>query len=149
MKQCCRCKEVKPLSEFYKKSSTKDGYYYHCKLCQNIHGKKHYEKNKSYYISKAEKWRKDNPGGRHKISNAKVAELLAKFDGMCWICRENPATHIDHDHSCCDKPNSCGNCVRGILCASCNTGIGFLQDDVQILQAAIEYLKPVTPDVDR
>lgn len=34
-KQCSRCKQPKPLSEFYKDKTTKDGYYYYCKKCHN------------------------------------------------------------------------------------------------------------------
>jgi hypothetical protein len=40
--------------------------------------------------------------------------------------------HIDHDHVT-DK-------VRGLLCHSCNVGIGNLQHDPQILMAAARYV---------
>lgn len=36
-KKCSKCKEIKPLSEFYKNRSKKDGYHFDCKICQ-----KHY-----------------------------------------------------------------------------------------------------------
>jgi len=32
-KTCCHCKEIKPLSEFYKNRSTEDGYSGYCKVC--------------------------------------------------------------------------------------------------------------------
>jgi len=31
--------------------------------------------------------------------------------------------------------------VRGLLCSNCNTGIGNLQDSIEILEEAINYLK--------
>jgi hypothetical protein len=41
--------------------------------------------------------------------------------------------HVDHDHLTGE--------VRGILCSSCNQGIGKLQDDVEILKRAAKYLE--------
>lgn len=29
--------------------------------------------------------------------------------------------YVDHDHACCAGSRSCGKCVRGIVCVSCNT----------------------------
>lgn len=37
MKRCCTCKETKPLDEFYRNKSTKDGYQSSCKPCQLGH----------------------------------------------------------------------------------------------------------------
>ena len=34
-KKCSKCGEVKPISEFYKSSSSKDGYQSYCKYCMN------------------------------------------------------------------------------------------------------------------
>jgi hypothetical protein len=33
MKQCTKCKQTKPLTEFQKRSETKDGRYQHCRKC--------------------------------------------------------------------------------------------------------------------
>ena len=52
------------------------------------------------------------------------------------ICKSPPghkSLHIDHDH----KTGK----VRGLLCHGCNTAIGLMKDDVNILTKAIEYLK--------
>jgi hypothetical protein len=72
-------------------------------------------------------------------------KLLAQ-DGRCAICRtETPggktnAWHIDHDRSCCGTQQACGKCVRGILCAKCNQGLGQFDDDPQRLLQAATYL---------
>lgn len=31
--------------------------------------------------------------------------------------------------------------VRGLLCFNCNTGIGKLKDDIELLKRAVEYLE--------
>ncbi len=38
-KRCCRCKLIKPLSEFHNRFETRDGHNYHCRVCER----------KSYY----------------------------------------------------------------------------------------------------
>lgn len=50
-------------------------------------------------------------------------ELMAE-DG-CNICHDQPerTMHVDHDHKCCKGPVSCGKCVRGVLCTSCNAAV--------------------------
>ncbi len=77
-------------------------------------------------------------------------ELLDAQNGMCAIC--GPATGnrgvskalaTDHDHKCCPTgsvPVSCGSCVRGLLCSTCNTYIGRIRDRVDIAQRMVEYL---------
>lgn len=67
------------------------------------------------------------------VKRSRVAYLKAtynitieEFDRMakngCQICHDVPERnlHVDHDHACCDKPSSCGKCVRGVLCNRCN-----------------------------
>jgi len=54
-------------------------------------------------------------------------------EGRCAICRRELAeARIDHDHIT--------GSVRGLLCQNCNAGIGMLQDDPDILRAAVVYL---------
>ena len=48
----------------------------------------------------------------------------ANFDCQSLFSKEGNPPHIDHDHSCCPGRISCGKCVRGLLCAGCNVGIG-------------------------
>lgn len=49
-KRCSRCKELKPLSEFYKNLFNKDGYQYFCKICGQKYLKK-YRQTEKYKMS--------------------------------------------------------------------------------------------------
>lgn len=59
--------------------------------------------------------------------------LYEKQNGCCAIC-DNVLSkpHLDHDHK--------SGKVRGLLCKPCNQGLGFLQDSVEVLNKAIQYL---------
>lgn len=72
-------------------------------------------------------------------------QLLEHQDGRCYICHRRPVSKrlaVDHDHSCCPGPTSCGKCVRGLLCRNCNRDVlGHLKDDVEAFWRAIYYLE--------
>ena len=79
---------------------------------------------------------------RFGITLHEYGQLMVKQGGKCAICGtdeggtrlgEVKALAVDHDHKT--------GRVRGLLCESCNQGIGKLKDDVEILQKAIDYLK--------
>lgn len=77
--------------------------------------------------------------------------LLAFQAGHCYVCWRATGTtralSVDHDHAYakehCDHPHqeSCINCWRGLVCATCNKTLGHARDDVQFFYRAIGYLK--------
>lgn len=80
-----------------------------------------------------------------------VYDIIQMHSGDNYVCG-NPGClstarlHIDHDHACCDKhPNrgkqSCGACVRGWLCMTCNVGLGSLGDSPERIQGLLAYLE--------
>jgi hypothetical protein len=54
-------------------------------------------------------------------------------DGRCAICRRAKKLHVDHHHG--------SGKVRGLLCNTCNMGLGSFQDDVSLLAVASTYLQ--------
>lgn len=64
-------------------------------------------------------------------------DQIARQDGRCAICRQVPTGqrpwHVDHDHATGQ--------VRALLCSGCNTGIGHMRDNPQILRAAADYIE--------
>ncbi len=61
------------------------------------------------------------------------AAQYALQQGRCAICRRFfEVLHIDHNHDTGE--------VRELLCSQCNKGLGGLQDSIEILRRATEYL---------
>lgn len=77
---------------------------------------------------------------RHHVPWSTYAEWLARG---CFICGALAHLCIDHDHRCClsaprQSAFSCGECVRGLLCVSCNNFVGALEG--AHVTAAFDYL---------
>lgn len=81
---------------------------------------------------------------RRGLTPEEFQRMLDNQGNRCAICskefqgKRRPS--IDHDHNCCPGDRSCSKCVRGLLCESCNQGLGFFNDDPALLEAAIVYL---------
>lgn len=73
---------------------------------------------------------------RHGADATTYEAMLEKQEGVCAICRQPPCTDgflsVDHDHET--------GRVRALLCHACNTGIGFLRDEPDLLRTAAAYL---------
>ena len=83
---------------------------------------------------------------KYGISLLEYSQIFMAQGGKCAICgTEDPGTRngekkafaVDHCHTT--------GKVRGLLCEACNTGIGKLKEDVEILQSAIRYLNSHNP----
>lgn len=63
------------------------------------------------------------------------AALSSSQDERCAICRRSPngkPLSVDHCHST--------GAIRGLLCTSCNMGIGYFKDSPKTMRAAFRYL---------
>jgi hypothetical protein len=71
------------------------------------------------------------------VSADEFDRLLAEQGGGCAICGVIPkraaSLHLDHDHDT--------GAIRGILCLSCNQGVGQFRDDPGLLEKAARYLR--------
>ena len=70
---------------------------------------------------------------KYGISAAEVDILKSSQGGLCPICQERSAEHVDHDH----KTGK----VRAILCELCNGFLGAFNDDPELIKRAIAYLE--------
>ena len=111
------------------------------------HKRRYFQKHPEVRIMKH---RADHLRG-HGLTVGQYDAMLAAQGGVCAICRKAEtridkasgrviSLGVDHDHACCPGQRSCGECVRGLLCDSCNSGIGRLKDSVEIVTAALAYL---------
>lgn len=73
----------------------------------------------------------------YSLSEQRYIEMMST---PCAGCGTLSNLSIDHDHSCCPSRSSCGECVRGTLCISCNLAVGSVRDDITILTNLIKYL---------
>ena len=70
---------------------------------------------------------------RYKMSPAQYEAKLAEQGGHCALCSATHGTHklhVDHDHRCCTKKFTCGECRRGILCSICNIRLAALEENL-------------------
>ncbi|WP_439428005.1 endonuclease domain-containing protein [Micromonospora sp. LA-10] len=92
---------------------------------------------------------------RYRLTAADYQRPLHAQGGVCAICgganwrNDQPAPlSVDHDHVCCvGGKRTCGRCVRGLLCSTCNGFLGELElagrgrYDAGWEAAAMEYLE--------
>ena len=73
---------------------------------------------------------------RYGLHGHEYEDLLEYEDHKCAICgepfTEDTVVCVDHCHTT--------NKIRGLLCASCNKGLGMFKDSVSFLFKAIKYL---------
>lgn len=147
MKLCKHCGETKPLTDFYPHKRTRDGAQYWCKECQKKAVVSGYRNNPEKHRIYNREWGRRYPDKKADIAlktrlglpHGTYATMLAAQDGKCAICgRTEPGGrtrrfHVDHDEAT--------GKIRGLLCSPCNTGIGQLQHDPNLILSAIEYLR--------
>ncbi len=108
--------------------------------------KEYYEKNKEHIIKKSCDWAKDNPEKRkrnylkstYNISLEDYKLMMENQQERCFCCGKHKddltkGLFVDHCHET--------GRVRGLLCATCNLAIGYVNDDISILENMIKYLK--------
>lgn len=66
--------------------------------------------------------------------------ILAKQDSKCAICKSPHPNRKNTRNFCVDHNHETGK-VRGLLCQSCNRGLGLLKDSKEILLRAVRYLE--------
>jgi uncharacterized C2H2 Zn-finger protein len=166
-KRCPRCGETKKSDEWPKHANRADGLGSNCSSCmaqyskerrqrpevkdaQRIKDASRYAKmskeERSNYIRQGTERRRStayNLSSKYGMSSDDYDTLLHSQGGGCAICGKPPSTRrlaVDHDHLCCPGIKTCGNCVRGLLCVTCNVWLGFFENPEWRARAE-EYLE--------
>lgn len=152
MKICSRCGIEQPLNNFAKNKARRDGVSTYCSPCQLEYQRLRYAEPLVYKRRQMSReiYKERRKGSSRKwylkskygLTEEQYALMFDKYNGSCWICGIKPkySLHVDHDHNCCSGEKSCGKCVRGLLCYSCNIILGHSKDNVEILKNSVKYI---------
>jgi hypothetical protein len=154
MKTCYRCKEVKDFSLFHKDKYKNDGYKSSCKCCLSLDHKKVYWSDPEARREKSRKYRqrlrKSNPQklflsnrstklkSSYGISLDEYDEMLKAQDYKCAVCGkehlelQKKRLVVDHCHT--------SNKIRQLLCNNCNTALGLLKENIQVIEKLKNYI---------
>ena len=124
MRECSVCKEIKSLQLFMPQEHKRR---YMCRACFNL--KKNNRpglKNRNF---------KQRLKKNYGISKEEYFSILEKQENRCAICDKDISEkrHLDHCHTT--------GKVRGLLCPSCNWGLGKFKDSTELIEKAINYLE--------
>jgi len=124
-KKCSKCGSIKLQSEFAFASINSTGLYSWCKQCVANSQKDH------------------SLRSRYGITEKEYNNLLVQQQCVCVICAKKEISKhqngnikelaVDHNHVT--------NEIRGLLCQKCNTILGLCNEDINILESAITYIK--------
>ena len=129
-KVCSKCKEEKSIDKFHKQADGKLGRRGDCAECSCAQKKLLHSKDPL-------KSKNANLKRYYGITFNDYLEILEAQNGRCAICGTDTPNgkgvfHVDHCHSFGQ--------VRGLLCHSCNVGLGHFKDQESLLLKAALYL---------
>lgn len=129
-KECTSCKETKSVEDYHKAASRKDGRTSFCKECNNQRNKEWREKNKD---KRRITQRNYQLKMLYDIDLEDYQNILDRQENLCACCGTKGKLVVDH----CHRTGK----VRGLLCWTCNTGLGKLGDTEEGLERALRYLR--------
>jgi hypothetical protein len=138
---CSVCKKEFPLTkEFWHKACKKNGYFRHtCRECDNIRHAQYRENNKEKTKIVTRRYHLKIKFG---ITLEKYESMVLEQEGKCFICNEKETSTrsgkvkrlaVDHCHKT-DK-------VRQLLCQRCNTVLGKVKEDTDLLERMMHYIE--------
>lgn len=145
-KVCTKCKREKNKNEFSIDNSQSSGLRPECRKCVA----NYYEINKVRIRKVNKLWRDKNKKGRrikdlknkYNITLEDYNNLFTKENGRCHICNlseSRKGTHGKIKRLSVDHCHKTGK-VRGLLCQRCNSVLGYIEDNKNLLKQMIKYL---------
>lgn len=135
MKACVQCGEEKSLDDFSQVRDHRSGTTYEtsrCRPCFLERSKEHQRQfhSRNPHYERERSWKRQGIN----IDWATYEEMVTRVHGHCEVCNRHLGfkLRVDHDHET--------GRIRGLLCDSCNVGLGQLGDSYEVVLAAAEYL---------
>lgn len=134
-----KCKECRNKEARNKMATDKD-----FRNKEKERGKEKYQKNKEKHKAICTKYREENLAlyknlylkNKYNITLDDKNKIRDTQNNKCNICKlefnDDKSAYVDH----CHKTNK----VRGLLCHTCNSGLGMFKDNIEYLKNAILYL---------
>jgi hypothetical protein len=94
---------------------------------QNKYKRKHYETNKDQYHGYSLK--------KYGITCEQYYQMLTEQDNSCAICHTDTNVKRLAVHHCHDTGKT-----RGLLCSQCNTALGLLKENIELMTNMIKYV---------
>lgn len=145
--------KVKSRAVLYKKNNPEKNKKYQKKYYEknkekiNAYGKRWALENRDKKSAYERNWAKKYPekaiGQRlfynHGITLEQYNQMFVNQNGICLICKKYDKAGkrlvVDHNHE--------SGTIRGLLCDSCNKGLGNFKENLESLAEAIKYLKRI------
>ncbi len=153
MKQCTKCLQVKPFTDFHNDNHKKDKLHTQCKVCHSVRNKTKRKTDlvwRETQLKKAKEFREKYPDknkesirnatlkAKYGITSKQYDELFASQGYKCAVC--NCTQNNGYGKMPVDHCHTTGK-IRAILCQSCNVTLGKVEEKEEILLALIEYLR--------
>ena len=151
-KVCTKCGENKPFSEYYTDKSRTDKKRGSCGVCDSAYSRGWKKANpvndeqREKRRLRSKKHREENPDYAkglslktlYGITFDEYNDMFIEQGGSCAICGKHQSEmkksiHVDHCHAT--------GKVRGLLCSNCNTALGLLKEDINIVRNVLKYLE--------
>lgn len=166
IKRCRECREWLPIEAFGAAKDRADGLQQMCRGCTRTYyntwrsrpgnTQKQREYTRRCRQSDPDRTARNRLRDRCKTYGITVEDydrMLSDQGGGCAICGATAedngrALAIDHDHRCCpEQLQSCGSCVRGLLCSPCNVAVGYFEREATrtLCEAYVQRTSPVGP----
>lgn len=158
-KTCGICSTSKPLLDFPFRRDSADGHHPWCFDCKRSKDREYSEQYRMRHPDERRRSarrhaRRDDVRSRngeaallfkYGLTREAFEAKLAAQGGKCPLCppgAPRPSMWaVDHDHGCCSGKNTCGGCLRDILCQRHNGALGAFGDDPALFRGAADYVE--------
>ena len=135
-RSCRSCSLEKPAAEFRGRRPD-------CRVCERKTCREYSASNRAKRNARLARWRRANPAAavavdrrkrlrKYGLTEAERTAMKQAQHDVCLLCRRPKPLSIDHCHAT--------GRVRGLLCAACNTLVGWAEANPDVIERARIYL---------